>query len=168
MGVLNSACLITVTQETGQAAATILYENLAKMFARMLPESRQRAVWVVNNTAIPQLLTLTIPVGTAGSVVPVLSERDGQFTMLTRPVVFTEKLPALGTVGDVILADFSSYAIGLRTQISLMISPHVRFTTDELSFRLRVRMDGQPLLSSPITPVNGDTLSPFVTLETRS
>ena len=49
-----------------------------------------------------------------------------------------------------------------------MISPHVRFTTDELSFRLRVRMDGQPLLSSAITPVNGDTLSPFVTLAARA
>ena len=72
------------------------------------------------------------------------------------------------TKGDIILADFSSHAIGLRTEISLMISPHVRFTTDELTFRLRVRMDGQPLLSSAITPVNGDTLSPFVTLAARA
>ena len=70
--------------------------------------------------------------------------------------------------GDISLAAFSSYAIGLRTETSLMISPHVRFTTDELSFRLRVRMDGQPLLSDPITPVHGDTLSPFVTLAARA
>ena len=123
---------------------------------------------MVNNTAIPQLLELTIAVGSGGSVVPVLNERNGEFTMLTRPVVFTEKLPTLDTLGDIVLADFSSYAIGLRTEIQLVVSTHVRFESDELSFRLCVRMDGQPLLSEPITPVNGDTLSPFVTLASRA
>ena len=71
-----------------------------------------------------------------------MSERDGQFTILTRPVIFTEKTPVLGTVGDIILADLSGgYLVGMRTQIALMASPHVRFTNDEIVFRLRVRVE---------------------------
>ncbi|HUG80612.1 MAG TPA: phage major capsid protein, partial [Bryobacterales bacterium] len=168
LGILNAACTVSVSKETSQAAATIVYDNLKKMFARILPESRQRAVWLASNTAIPELLGLTIPVGTGGSHVPVMSERDGQFTILTRPVIFTEKLPVLGTVGDIILADRMGYAVGMRTQIGLMASPHVRFTNDEIVFRLRVRVDGQPILAEPVTPTNGDTMSHFVTLATRA
>jgi HK97 family phage major capsid protein len=168
LGILNAACTVEVAKETGQVAATVEYDNLTKMFARILPESRNRAVWVCSNTLIPELLSLSHAVGTGGSHIPVLSERNGEFSMLTRPVIFTEKLPVLGTVGDIMLADISGYAVGMRTHIALMASPHVRFTNDEVVFRLRVRVDGQPVLSAPVTPTNGDTMSHFVTLGTRA
>jgi hypothetical protein len=48
-------------------------------------------------------------------------------------------------------------------------SIHVRFNYDEQVFRFVVRVDGQPILNSPITPANGtNTLSPFVALATRA
>lgn len=50
-----------------------------------------------------------------------------------------------------------------------MISPHAYFTSDELAFRLRVRVDGKSLWEDAVTPANGaNTLSPFVALQTRS
>lgn len=168
LGVFNSPATISVAKEGGQTAATINYTNIVKMFARMLPSSLERSVWVCNSTAIPQLLQLSMTVGTGGSHIPVLSESGGKFTMLTRPVIFTEKVPTLGTVGDISLLDLSQYIIGMRAEFSLAKSMHAGFQSDTSYYRGIIRVDGIPKLSAPVTPLNGDTLSPFVTLATRS
>lgn len=168
LGVINAGCTITVAKETNQAAATINYTNLAKMFARMLPGSHARSVWVCNSTAIPALLQLSVAVGTGGSHVPVLSQAGDSWTMLTRPVIFTEKVPTVGTKGDIGLYDFSQYIVGMRADFSLAKSQHVGFTSDTAHYRGIIRVDGQPKLAAPITPKNGDTLSPFVVLATRA
>lgn len=128
----------------------------------------KNAVWVANSSAIPQLLQLTLGVGTGGVHFPVLRETDGRFFIFTREVLFTEKLPAVGTKGDILLADFSQYAIGLRKEISLDRSMHIGFAKDETNYRSIVRADGQGRWEKPYTPKNGPTLSPFVALATRS
>ena len=167
-GVLNDPTLVTVAKETGQAASTIVYDNLTKMFARLHPASVSNSVWVCNSTAIPQLLALSVSVGTGGSHVPVLNDNNGDFTMLTRPVLFTEKLQSLGTKGDILLCDFSQYQIGLASDVALDRSMHVGFTTDETGYRTIVRADGQGRWSSAYTPANGDTQSWAIALATRS
>lgn len=78
----GNPALISVTKETGQAATTIVYENLVKMFARVAPMCLGNALWLANATAIPQLLTLTIAVGTGGSHIPVMKEENGKFSFL--------------------------------------------------------------------------------------
>ena len=45
-GVLNAPALVSVSKETGQAAATFLFENLNKMYSRMYAPSRANAVWL--------------------------------------------------------------------------------------------------------------------------
>ena len=168
MGIVSAAGTVEVAKETGQAAATIVYPNLAKMYSRLLPASRQNAVWVCSNTCIPESLQVGLAVGAGGSPLPVLSESHGQFRMRTRPVVFTEKLPGLGTAGDIMLCDFSQYAVGLRVGVSLAVSGHSAFTSDQQVWRLRMRVDGKPLLGTSVTPKNGDALSAFVKLATRA
>jgi HK97 family phage major capsid protein len=168
LGVLNDKALITVAKEGGQTAATILYTNLVKMFARLAPQCLANSIWLANSTAIPQLLSLYQLVGTTGgSTVPVLSETDGKFTMLTRPVIFTEKLPALGKKGDIVLCDFSQYAIGIRREVLLDKSIHVGWATDSTGYRAIMRVDGAGTWSAPIQPKDGDTLSWCVTLAAR-
>lgn len=168
LGIFNAPATITVAKETNQAAATINYTNIAKMFARLLPASHENAIWVCNSTTIPQLLQLSIAIGTGGSHVPVLSESGGKWTMLTRPVIFTEKVPALGTKGDVGLFDLSFYTIGMRADMTLAKSAHAGFASDTSYYRSILRCDGQPKLSAPVTPKYGDTLSPFVLLADRA
>jgi HK97 family phage major capsid protein len=103
-----------------------------------------------------------------GVPVPVLrDDGTGGFTILTRPVIFTEKVPALGDKGDIMLADLSQYAVGLRAEILLEKSAHVGFKDDSTWYRAIVRADGQPTWDQPYTPAYGDTLSPFVVLEAR-
>lgn len=168
MGVINAPCTITITKETNQAAATINYQNLLKMFARMPARLVKDAIWVANQACIPQLASLSIAVGTGGSHIPVMTESNGEFKILTRPVKFTEKVPTLGTEGDIGFYAFSEYAVGLRQEMSLDKSMHVGFTRDTSHYRGLLRGDGMPKWSQSFTPKNGDALSPFVVLETRS
>lgn len=168
LGILNASCLVTVAKETGQKKNTIVYENLTKMMASMFAGSFLNSVWICHQTTIPQLLTLSLAVGTGGNAIPVMSETNGKFTMLTRPVLFTEKTEALGTKGDILLADLSQYVVGLRSGMSFETSIHVHFTTDELLSRIIERHDGQPLWDSALTlEDSATTVSPFVVLADR-
>ena len=168
LGILNASCVVAVAKETGQKADTIVYENLTKMMARMYAGSFANSVWVAHQSTIPQLLTLSLAVGTAGSAIPVLNQANGQFTILTRPVIFTEKTENLGDKGDIMLADFSQYVVGLRGEMRFDTSIHVGFTTDELYARLIERHDGQPLWNEPLSLEDGTTVSPFVVLAERA
>ena len=87
-----------------------------------------------------------------------------------KPVIPIEQCQALGTAGDIILADMSQYVFAYR-ELQTAMSIHVYFTTDRSLFRFVMRVDGQPKLASAITPYKGgssNSLSDFVTLETRS
>lgn len=167
--IINDPATITVAKEAAQPAATVTYNNLCAMFARLHPGCMANSTWVINQSLIPQLMTLSIAIGTAGSHVPVMTETNGQLRILTRPVVFSEKLPALGSLGDVLLADFSQYCVGLvRGGMRIDKSQHVRFSTDETVWRTVVRVDGMGTWAKAFTPKSGSTLSPFVTLAARA
>ena len=167
-GIRNSPAIVTQAKETGQAAATIVWENVVGMWSRLWASSRNNSIWVANGDVIPQLYLMNIAVGTAG--VPVFQPASQPAaTLFGRPILFTEKLPTLGTAGDILLVDPMMYAVGIRAEVDLRISPDVYFTTDELAFRLRVRIDGKSLWDKALTPANGtNTVSPFVQLATRS
>jgi len=168
LGILNAGCTIEVDPETGQSSG-ILYENLTNMMSRMFAGSFQNSIWVCHQTTIPQLLTLSLSVGTGGDHIPVMTESNGQFKILTRPVLFTEKTETLNTKGDIMLADFSQYVVGLRSDMRFDTSIHVAFETDEILSRIIERHDGQPLWGEALTLEDGSTtVSPFVLLGTRS
>src|SRR5947207_6394800 len=109
----------------------------------MAPQCVKNSVWVANVNTIPQLATLSIAIGLGGDLVPVMSSVDGTFTILTRPVVFTEKVPTVGTAGDIGLYDFSQYAVGLRKDMTLDKSMYPGFTRDTSHYRGLLRGDGQ-------------------------
>lgn len=170
LGILNADALVSVAKETGQAATTIVAENLDKMYSRMLPTSLNKAVWLAHPDTFPQLASLSRSVGTGGSAVWVSNMAGGPpTTIYGRPVIFTEKCQTLGTVGDIFLVDLSYYIIGDRQGMTMSASPHVRFTNDETVYRFVARLDGKPWVSSALTPRNGsNTISPYVALATRS
>ncbi|MBE0427888.1 MAG: phage major capsid protein [Nitrospirae bacterium] len=169
LGILNSGCLIQVAKEIGQAADTIVYRNLTKMLARMYPGSFNNSVWICHISTIPELLEIVVPIGTGGHIVPVLTESNGVFKILTRPAIFTEKTEPVGDKGDILLCDLSQYVVGLRSEMRLDLSIHVHFQTDELLARLIERHDGQPLWDKALTLEDGTTtVSPFIVLAERN
>jgi HK97 family phage major capsid protein len=171
LGVQNAAntALVTVTKETNQAASTIVVENVLKMYARMLPQSIGNSVWLASPSTFPQLMQLSISVGTGGAPVALVDiHASPTMTLLGRPLILTEKVPALTAAGDLGLYDFSFYMIGDRQSVALESSEHSRFANDETELRAILRVDGRPWIQSPLTPANsGDTLSPFVILGAR-
>lgn len=170
IGVLDAACpcTIEVAKETSQAADSIVYPNLVKMYSRMIPAARNNAEWFITNDAVPQLLSLTIPIGTAGDHIPALRESDGKFTLLGRPVNFSEKMAALGDRGDILFADWGYYASVIVGGITVAGSEHAMFQNDCYAIRATAYIDGAPLLESAITPFKGSlSTSAFVTLAAR-
>lgn len=170
LGALNAANLSLVVQaaESGpQTADTIKWENVVKMYSRMLPSSLARAVWVCSPDTFPQLATMLAPGGQMG--IWINNGVEGPpATLLGRPIIITEKASLLGDQGDINFIDFGYYLIGDRMAMSAMSSPHYKFGQDITSYRIIERLDGRPWIQSAITPKNsGPTLSPFVTLAAR-
>ena len=170
LGLLNAPGVVSVAKETGQAASTIVAENLDKMYSRMLPSSLNRAIWIAHNDCFPQLAAMARNVGTGGSAVWVSNMVGGPpSSIYGRPVIYTEKCASVGTTGDIYFVDWSYYILAQRLGVTMAASPHVRFTNDETVFRFVERLDGQPWVDSPITPRNGtNTLSPYVKLDARA
>lgn len=172
LGIMNAPCKVEVSKDTGQAAATITYKNVSKMYMRMLARSRAGARWFVNQDVEDQLRHMTIDVGTAG--LPVYLPAGGASgqpygTLFGLPVQPIEYCQTLGTAGDIILANMGAYITGTRGGVDSAMSMHLRFDYNESCFRFLFEVDGQPWLASALTPFKGsNTLSTFITLATRS
>jgi HK97 family phage major capsid protein len=170
LGFINCPASVAVTAESGQSTNTIVWENIVKMYSRMLPSSLGRAVWICAIDTFPQLATMALSVGTGGSAIWLNNGTEGPpMTILGRPVLFTEKVPALTTTGDINFVDLGYYLIGDRQIMQAMSSEHYQFQNDKTAFRIIERLDGRPWLQSAITPHNGssNTLTAFVQLATR-
>lgn len=175
LGIMNAGCLVTQAAETDQTAATVVGENVIKMFSRLFASSRANAAWYVNQTVEPQLHTMSVAVGTGGQLIympPGGLSQSPYGTLLGRPVIPIEQCQALGTVGDIILGDFSNgYILAEKGGIKSDMSIHVKFDYDESVFRFVLRIDGQPVRATALTPYKGGataTQSHFVALATRS
>lgn len=167
-GVITAACTVSIAKETNQVAATIVYDNILKMRARCWRYGQ--AIWLANHDTLPQLAKLNQEVGTGGAIVWQPSAReDVPETLLGRPIFFTEFCPTLGTVGDLLLGNWSQYLEGTYQSPQSAESLHVRFENHERAFKFFMRNDGSPWWKSALTPRKGSNkLSPFVTLATRS
>lgn len=170
LGVIGHTGTVSIAKETNQPAATVQKANLEKMFARQMNPGR--AEWYINQDVWPALFSLTAAVGVGG--VPVFLPPGGlsaaPFGMiLGRPIVPVEYCESLGTVGDIILADWSQYITIDKGGVEQASSIHVAFLTNEQVFRWVLRFDGQPIRETALTPYKGNaTTSPFVTLATRA
>lgn len=163
LGILNAPATVAVTRTTASKVGTV---DLVNMLARFYRKGGQ-PVWIISQTVLPEIYKLKdensnyilLP-GSNGSIANALPT-----SIYGIPVIVSEKLPALGTSGDIMLADMRYYLVGDRQQLTVDESIHVKFQTDEKSWRFVTRVDGQPWLDSAITPRQGvDTLSPFVKL----
>lgn len=173
LGILNSGATVSVAKEAGQAAATVVAENIFKMWSRCIARSRSNAQWLINQDVEPQLFGMSIAVGTGG--VPVYLPAGGLSAspfgqLFGRPVRPVEQCKTIGATGDIYLADLSQYVVAEKGGVRGDVSMHFKFDTVEQAFRFIMRNDGQPLWQKPLTPHTGssNTLSPFVKLDVRA
>ena len=172
LGVLNAPCAVTVSAEAGQAAATIVPENIAKMWARRFALGPTGSyVWLINQDVLPQLYLMTLGIGAAGVTTfmpPGGLSGSPYSTLMGAPIMEIEFASTLGTVGDIALVDLSQ-VVSISQGMQSMTSLHVYFTTEEQAFRTSFRLDAAPWQASALTPFQGtNTQSPIILLETRS
>jgi HK97 family phage major capsid protein len=173
LGILSAGCLVTQAAESGQAADTVLFENIINMWSRLIATSRANSIWLINQEIEPQLYGMVLSSGT--SAVPVYMPANGvsgspYATLFARPVIPIEHASKLGDAGDIVLADMGQYLLADKAGMNMASSIHIKFVEDETAFRVTYRVDGQPVRSAAITPYKATasrTLSSFVTLAAR-
>lgn len=172
LGVLNAPGSYTQSRNAGNTFAFI---DVANMMSHLLMTSWTKACWIMHPSLIPQLFQLAdstngrliwmSQVGTKGE--GGLAQKM-PLTLVGLPIYFTEKLPKLGSTGDVMLVDMSKYILGDRMAIQIETSPHVLFLNNQMVWRIIARWDGQPWVDQPITLADGSgtyQVSPFVVLK---
>lgn len=170
-GLLQAGSKIAVAEEGSQDPATIVFENITKMWSRMHASLRSGAVWLMNQDIEPQLYGMTVPGATFPAYLPPGGLSGAPYgTLMGRPVIAQEWCSTLGTEGDIILTNLSTYLTvqkvgGMKSDVSI----HLYFDQNLVAFRFVMRMGGQSWWSAAMTRANGsNTLSNIVTLATRS
>lgn len=178
MGVNNSGAVLTQAKESAQATATIVTNNILKMYKQLFARSRPTAAWFINQEGEDQLYTLALanPSGSVLYTNPLYTppgmngNNSGYGMLLGKPVVPIEQASALGTLGDINLFDLQQYLLAEHTDVRADSSIHVAFLTGEEAFRFQMRLDGQPMWKKPLTPYKGGSTfqtSAFVNLAAR-
>ncbi len=171
LGILNSKALLTVAKETSQEAGTFTGKNALGMMGRVLPQSRDRMIWLMHPDMEELLPTLTIE---KGSTSKFLWDPEGGMRgfdtqrVLGKPVIFDQNCSTVGTAGDVMLVDPKQYILLSKGTARQDWSIHVEFLTDQSCFRMVFRCNGAPKVNAPLTIKNSlKTRSPFIALADR-
>lgn len=168
LGMLNSAAAIVHSRAGANA---ISFNDTIDMMARILMRGGSY-VWLASQTTIPQLGRMvdagnhsvwigSSQAGLQGAAGPLPSTLHGI------PIVFSDRLPALGTKGDLSLVNLSYYLVKDGSGPRVGVSEHVFWTANKTCFKIVWNVDGHPWLTEPL-PLEGSatsTVSPFVVLE---
>ena len=184
-GLVNAPCAVGIDRNTNN---DVLFADVVAMFKALHPASKQAGltsgvtstVWLLSASAMDQLLELYYnPTGTE-VVAPSgwFSMGDGDKvgpSMLGLPAIVTDHQPAIGSTGDVILADLRHYLIGDRQIMTVERSQESGgFIYDASNFRVRSRVDGRYWIQSATTPEIGagssnvNVVSPVVVLDVHT
>lgn len=169
LGWTASKAQIEVAKESDQPAATVVAENVAKMYARLLMMGVEDSFWMINQTVLPELITMTLgdkPIWTPPA--SGFTGAPGGF-LFGRPVQISEHCEVVGTKNDIqLIAPRGYYAANKAGGVNFASSMHLFFDYDIEAFRWTFRLGGQPFLSKPVAQAKGGgTLSHFITLATR-
>lgn len=165
IGIRQSGAKLASAATTTSTA--FLVADACKLFAKMMPGTEGRGIWLMNpgvRDALPQMVSAS---GGDNIWYPrnVLTIKDAPdpWTLLGMPIFWTEHTPAFGTDEDILLIDPFNYLVMSRQDIRVAVSTDSRFETDETGYKLTSRTDGQNWATSPLTLADGSSqVSPVV------
>lgn len=158
-GVLTQPSKVTVTRNTG---GSIVSADIYGMVGRA--KLGGNLVWIASQTTLPQLFALK---GGNSENIFTPDIREGITPrLLGYPVLFADRSVALGTSGDIVLADLSYYLIKDGSGPFVDVSEHVYFTSAKTVVRIIWATDGDSWLTEalPLEGSTANTVSPFVVL----
>ena len=159
LGIINSPAYI---QAARTGAGAIVFADLILMLAQIIPGGKYE--WVISRSAYGQIVNLADAAGNSifigGDATKGVSDR-----LLGYPIKWTFRVPALGAVGDITIADMSYYLIKDGFGPAFDTSKHVYFVSNKTILKMFSNVDGQPWLNGTITAEDAATeISPFVGL----
>jgi HK97 family phage major capsid protein len=168
-----SGAMISVAKESGQAADTLVTENLLKAESRMLSRPGSQFAWYHHQSTVQQIgqldignMPVSININNGG-----ISQAPAQM-LRGMPLVKSEFCKQLGDAGDIFLADLKMYKGITQSLVREDVSMHVEFLTDKSCLRFIVEFDGAPLYNTPVTPYTAgsavDTVSSFIQIQERA
>ena len=173
-GILNAESALTVSRTL---ASHIRYEDIASMISKMWPACRRGAYWILNAQATSDLQAVQDNATTpryvyqpnalvSQSMVPSIIGGPGDWAGVLEgfPVKLTEKVPALGTKGDLILFSPRYYGEATRAGLEVGLSEHAFWTTDQVGIRWKRRDDGKSMMRGPIKGADGNSYSNIIVL----
>jgi HK97 family phage major capsid protein len=163
-GIVGDTNTVSVAKEAGQTDDTIVAENIHKMYSSA--KNPNRSIWIMSRSAYAAIQGLEDTNGNSLFVGPNGLASAPFGTLKGLPIAVSDKAQAVGTVGDIILADMSKYKIASKGGLSMASSEHVSFLEDETVFKFRFRVGGLPA-GLKLTAVDGTEISSFVTLQNR-
>ena len=153
LGIVNCG-----TSKARKTHGKIVYEDLKNMVEVLPAWADAGAMWLLTRATLTEILDIKSGVFNGTAIdetkgmplfLPGFSIAAGiPKTILGYPYALTDKLPAVGTKGDLILGNLSAYYIGDRGGLMVASSIHDRFRYDETVFRFVKRVDGQCALSN--------------------
>jgi HK97 family phage major capsid protein len=167
LGFINCAAAISYTRA---GASAIAFADVYNMLARILMRGGSY-IWLASQTTIPQLAAMV----DAGSHAVWLGGPGGSLsgaqgplptTLMGLPIVFADRLPALGTKGDLSLVNLSYYLIKDGSGPAAASSEHILFLSNKVVFKVVWNVDAHPWLTEPLGLEGSttNTVSPFVIL----
>ena len=167
LGILNSDATIAVPKADGQTAGTITAENIMAMWQRGLYRNRSSMIWLAHPDCELQFQGMKLNDQPVWMPEGGLADTPYQ-RILGRPVIYDDNCAALGAKGDVNLVDLSRYILVKKGSARQDWSMHVEFLTDQMCFRMVLRVNGAPDTNKTIKLKNTSIVrSPFVTLAAR-
>lgn len=160
-GVINQAAKINVARNT---ANDIKRADIDSMYTQIWEDGGQY-VWLASPTCKAKLMVMTdessgfVWMGNYASKEPP--------TILGMPVFWSQRNPALGSEGDLMLVNLSYYLIKDGSGPYVEASPHVYFTSNKTVIKAFWNVDGDGWLQDKIAleGSTANTLSPFVVLK---
>lgn len=148
---------------TRAVAGHITQSDVAGMVGALLPGSWGASIFCTSPTGLSDVVKLTEYQANQY----IRRRKAGQCGhLMSLPLYVTEKLPTLGTAGDLLLVNPEMYVVGLRQDAVVEVSAHepTQFAKNRSVIRTWLRGDGKPLLPAAVTLANGSTASPVVVL----
>jgi HK97 family phage major capsid protein len=159
LGVLNAGATKFINRTT---ANTVVYLDLLNMVSVLLMRGGS-PVWSAPQAALPKLATMQDP---EGHYIWKPDARDGfAGTLLGYPLRWNNRAPALGSKGDIVLADYQYYLVKDGSGPFIAASEHVKFTSNKTVIKIFWNVDGAPWMKAPIKEENGYEVSPFIGLD---
>lgn len=166
LGVINASATYKVNRAV---ASHVGYLDLVNMAARLLMRGGN-PIWSAPQQSLPEFATLKDAnnnyiwrANDNGNTTNAANGFAG--TLLGYPLRWNNRAPALGSLGDIVLADWAYYLIKDGSGPFVAASEHVYFTQNKTVIKIFWNVDGSPWLSAPFQEENGYQVSPFVALD---